>query len=138
MQRDRPWLSEREAKLPQWAQEVICNLRCDQINREMSDCVQADIRRLAKRVLGGNCTFSDDDDAHLLAGLAELAIDAGLHEGKITDKLTLADIERAKVFREQERAAIAMEARQGQDREDGPDAEHDSAAIAQTPSGKSL
>jgi len=106
--RERPWLSERERKLPQWAQETICDLRAEQINREMNDCVQADVRQLAKRVLGGNCTYSDDD-AHLLAGLAELAIDAGLHVGKITDRLTLADIERAKVFREQERKAVAAE-----------------------------
>lgn len=135
MHRDRPWLSERETKLPQWAQETICDLRSEQINREMDACVQADIRRLAKRVLGGNCTFADDD-AHLLAGLAELAIDAGLHAGRITDRLTLADIERAKVFREQARiTASAMSAGTAETAEQTQGAARQRGGEAETPNG---
>lgn len=56
------------------------------------------VRDAAKRVTGGNCTFADDD-VGLLAGLAERAIDAGLHEGIITDKVTLFQIEAARAER---------------------------------------
>lgn len=100
-------LRERHARLPKWAQEEIGDLLCERINREMTDCLQGDIRRMAKRALGGNCTFSDDD-LHLLTLLAEAAIDADLHL-EITDRRTLANIEKAKAVRHAERAALERE-----------------------------
>lgn len=102
-------LNKRHARLPKWAQEEICNLLCERHNREMGDCLQGDIRRAAKRALGGHCTFADDD-LRLLTLLAEAAIDAGLHL-EITDRRTLANIEKAKAVRASEREAL-MESEQ--------------------------
>lgn len=102
-------LNARHARLPKWAQDQIAELLIDRINQEMSDCLQGNIRRSAKRALGGCCTFADDD-LHLLTLLAEAAIDANLHL-EITDKCTLANIEKAKERRAIERlAARAIEA----------------------------
>ena len=73
-----PWLSERHRRLPKWAQDEISELRGFQVNADLGECVEAEVRRMAKRVLGMNCTFSDDD-LRLITVLAERAIDADLH-----------------------------------------------------------
>jgi hypothetical protein len=91
----RNWpLEARHQRLPKWVRLELAEGLCAKINDEMAP----DIRGVAKRVLGGNCTFSDDD-LSLLAGLAELAVDAGLHEGKITNRATLMNIEEARQAR---------------------------------------
>jgi hypothetical protein len=81
-----------------------------------------DVRGAAKRVFGGNCTFSDDDMA-MLEHFAAWATDQGYRAG-IKDTRTLQNIARAQALR-----AIAQFARdsdgspQGRDREDGLDGE---------------
>jgi len=72
-----PWLGERHRRLPLWAQEEIHRLRTAEINGEFASELTGEVRRIAKRTLGGNCTFADDD-VHLLAAFALRAIEAGL------------------------------------------------------------
>lgn len=86
-------LSRRHFRLPKWAQDQIHSLLCEQINREMEECVKADIRNLCRTATGMNCTFSDDD-LRLLAVLAARAVDAGLIDG-IGDSLTQQSLRRA-------------------------------------------
>lgn len=72
-------LGQRHQRLPKWAQDEIRKLRLDEINREMDDCVKADVRELCKTATGMNCTFADDD-IRLMAILASRAVDARLFD----------------------------------------------------------
>lgn len=94
-----PFVNGRLLRLPLWAQIMFSNMRAREINDDLASCLNADVRRTAKQVLGGNCTFSDDD-LRLLAGLAVRAIDAGLHKDLAPD--VVANIEKAKAAREAE------------------------------------
>jgi hypothetical protein len=86
-----PWLGERHRRLPKWAQREISDLRGASVNADMGACVDAEVRRMAKRVLGMNCTFSDDD-LRLLTVLAERAIDADLHRDFGPEFITKIDL----------------------------------------------
>lgn len=92
-------LSPRHARLPKWAQAEISKLMVDAINADMANCLNAEVRRVAKQVVGTNCTFSDDD-LRLLAHLAVRAIDAGLTDG--LPAMILEGIEKAKAARARE------------------------------------
>ena len=122
---DPPWpLTHRHLRLPKWAQNEIHALLCEQINVEMRDCVMADVRELAKKVTGGNCTFSDDD-VRLLAHLALRACDADLLDG-LDDERTKLQIRRAAGKRRRAAQGIVTgtaETRTGSTEGDSPVAE---------------
>lgn len=73
-----PFIGGRATSLPKWAQKAMSDARIREINDDMASCLNADVRRVTKQVVGMNCTFSDDD-LRLLATLAVAAIDADLH-----------------------------------------------------------
>lgn len=100
-----PWLNERHRRLPQWAQREISYLRGAEVNADMGACVDAEVRRMGRRVLGMNCTFSDDD-LRLMVYLAEKAIDADLHRDlgpKLVENIDAA----SKLRREKENEIVA-------------------------------
>lgn len=95
-----PFIEGRLQKLPRWAQAMISDMRIREINTDMGACLNADVRRTAKRVLGGNCTFSDDD-LSLLACLAVAAIDGDLHRSAPLPPEIIERIDKAAVARKQ-------------------------------------
>lgn len=96
----------RVATLPRWAQKLFSEMRCNEINSEMADCLNADVRRTSKQVLGTNMTFSDDD-LRLLGNLAVIAIEHDLHKLIIRDKDLLASIKKATKARQTKNSEIA-------------------------------
>ncbi len=97
-----PFVGGRMLALPLWAQKVFSEMRCREVNDDMASCLNADIRRTAKQVLGQNLTFSDDD-LRLLAALAIAAIEHDLHLD-LPDSQLIANIERARKARAQRNA----------------------------------
>jgi hypothetical protein len=91
------WVSGRLTTLPIWAQKVFSDMRSREITQDFDGCLNADVRRVAKQVLGQNLTFSDDD-LRLLATLAVTAIDADLHKA-LPDPKLVENIDRAKAAR---------------------------------------
>lgn len=92
-----PFINGRLEKLPQWAQKFISDMRVREINDDMASCLNADVRRTAKQVLGRNLTFADDD-LRLLASLAVAAIEADLHR-QLPDATLIENIDRARAAR---------------------------------------
>ncbi|QPQ55554.1 hypothetical protein IC614_02835 [Allosphingosinicella flava] len=94
----RDWpLQARHQRLPKWARLELQAGMCAQISEEMAP----DVRGAAKRVFGGNCTFSDDDLA-MLEHFAAWAVDQG-YRAEISDRRTIKNIARAQALRAMER-----------------------------------
>lgn len=88
-----------------------------------------DVRGAAKRVFGGNCTFSDDD-LMMLEHFAGWAVDQG-YRGDIKDRRTRQNIAKAKALRALGRDSDRNP--EGEDRADGLRAEHESAGRQASP-----
>jgi hypothetical protein len=92
------WVSGRLTTLPIWAQKVFSDMRSREVTQDFDGCLNADVRKVAKQVLGQNLTFSDDD-LRLLAALAVAAIDKGLHKD-LPNPTLIENIDRAKAARD--------------------------------------
>lgn len=91
----------------------------EMFDMSMDGEVVTKLRHWAKLATGGNCAFADDD-AKVLAHLATLAIDAGLHQGVVTDSRTLADMARASASRIEAGTDETLQAAQPEGQEPDP------------------